>query len=188
MPKTCWGEVNDLMAQYHDEEWGMPVHDDQKLFEILSLDAFQAGLSWETILKKRENFRAAFDNFDYNKIAKYDEKKISELLEDAGIVRHRGKIEATIGNVKALIAIQGEYGSFDKYIWQFVDGKTIHNPYNSWEQMSGKTSISDEMSKQLKKRGFKFVGSSICCAFMQAAGLVNDHLVQCPQNEKIRNL
>lgn len=187
MPKTCWGEVSTLMADYHDHEWGVPVHDDRKLFEFLMLDAFQAGLSWETILKKRENFRKAFDNFDYHRISEYDDEKIEELMGNEGIVRNRLKINAAIINATALLVIQQEYGSFDAYIWRFVNGRTIHNNLQSFDQLPATTSYSNEMSKKLKKRGFKFVGSTICYAFMQAAGLVNDHLIHCPRYDKIKS-
>lgn len=172
-----WPGDDLLMKAYHDSEWGTPLHDDQKIFEFLVLDAFQAGLSWSTILKKRENFRRAFDNFDYRKIAKYDGKKVAILLADSGIIRNRLKIAATIANAKAFLAIQKEFGSFDKYIWQFVDFKPRQNGWTSLKQIPAKTAQSDSMSKDLKQRGFGFVGSTICYAFMQAAGLVNDHLV-----------
>jgi DNA-3-methyladenine glycosylase I len=163
---------------YHDHEWGVPVHDDRHLFEMLILEGAQAGLSWITILKKRENYRRAFDNFDARKIARYDARKIQKLLTDAGIVRNRLKVNATVQNAKAFLEVQNEFGSFDKYIWQFVDGKPIRN---SWKrgQIPAKTKESDAMSKDLLKRGFKFVGSTICYAFMQAVGMVNDHVVDC---------
>ena len=174
-----WAEVNDLMAAYHDKEWGVPVHEDQKLFEYLVLDAFQAGLSWSTILNKRENFRRAFDNFDARKIACYGQRKIAELLADSGIIRNRAKMAATIENAKAFLRIQEEFGSFDKYIWQFVGGLSKVNAWKSQAAIPARTPDSDAMSKDLKARGFKFVGSTICYAFMQAAGMVNDHLVSC---------
>ena len=167
------------MIKYHDEEWGVPLHDDKKLFEFLVLDAFQAGLSWSTILNKRENFRKAFDGFDYKKIAKYSDKDFERLIMDAGIIRNRLKILATIENAKQFMEIQKEFGSFDKYIWGFVNGKPLVNNFKSLKEIPAKTEISDEMSKDLKKRGFKFVGSTICYAFMQAAGLVNDHTLNC---------
>ncbi len=174
-----WTQNEVLMNAYHDEEWGVPVHNDAKLFEYLLLDAFQAGLSWKTILHKRENFRIAFDNFDYHKIALYDEPKIASLMQDAGIIRNKLKIIASIGNAKAFIKIQQEFGSFDCYIWQFVNYKTIVNQREKLSDLPSKTIESDAMSKDLMKRGFKFVGSTICYAFMQAAGMVNDHIVSC---------
>ena len=180
MHNRCrWTNKNPFNIEYHDNEWGVPVHDDQKLFEFLVLDAFQAGLSWLTILKKRENFRKAFDNFEYKKIACYGEKKVQELLEDKGIIRNMLKIRATISNSKAVLKIQKEFGSFNAYIWNFVNNKTIKNSYKKLEEIPAKSKESDQMSKDLKKRGFKFVGSTICYAFMQAAGLVNDHEISC---------
>jgi DNA-3-methyladenine glycosylase I len=176
------------MKAYHDNEWGMPLHDDQKLFEFLVLDAFQAGLSWSTILKKRENFRRAFDNFDYRKIARYDGKKVAKLLADSGIIRNRLKIAATITNAKAFLAIQEEFGNFDKYIWRFVDFKPRQNGWTSLKQIPAKTAQSDSMSKDLKQRGFSFVGSTICYAFMQAAGMVNDHLVTCFRHKEVSKM
>ena len=165
--------------EYHDKEWGVPLHDDDKLFEFLILEGFQAGLSWNTILNKRENFRKAFDNFDYKKIANYDQKKIDSLLKDAGIIRNKLKINAAIINAKAFMQVQREFGSFDKYIWSFPGGKTIINQWIDMREMPATSKESDAMSKDLKKRGFKFVGSTICYAFMQATGIVNDHLVSC---------
>ena len=181
MKKRCqWVPENvPIYIEYHDKEWGVPVHDDQKLFEFLVLDAFQAGLSWLTILNKRENFRRAFDNFDPSKIAKYDEMIIEELLANAGIIRNRQKINATIKNASAFLKIQKEFGSFNNYIWSFVNGKTIKNYWKTDSEIPVKTNESERMSADLKKRGFSFVGSTICYAFMQAAGLVNDHLVEC---------
>jgi DNA-3-methyladenine glycosylase I len=173
-----WCLGSDLMVAYHDNEWGVPVHDDRKLFEFMVLDAFQAGLSWSTILNKRENFRQAFDDFDPNKIARYTSRKVEGLLQDVGIVRNRMKVEATVANAKTLLQIQKE-GSFDDLIWGFVDGKPIQNAWASMKGIPVKTAESDEMSKTLKKMGFKFVGSTICYAFMQAAGLVNDHKTSC---------
>lgn len=178
--KRCgWHSDDELMIKYHDEEWGVPVHDDKKLFEFMVLDAFQAGLSWKTILYKRENFKKAFDNFNYKKIAKYDENKISELLNDIGIIRNKLKINATVTNANAFIEVQKEFGTFDKYIWQFTGNKTIKHKFKSLAELPAKTSESDAMSKDLQKRGFKFVGSTICYAFMQAAGMVNDHIIGC---------
>ena len=173
------------MIKYHDEEWGVPLHDDKGLFEFFVLDAFQAGLSWSTILNKRENFRKAFDDFDYEKIAKYNEKDYERLANDAGIIRNRLKILATIENAKQFMKIQEEFGSFDKYIWGFVNHKPIMNNFKTMKEIPAKTEISDEMSKDLKKRGFKFVGSTICYAFMQAAGLVHDHTVDCFRYQEI---
>jgi len=175
----CNWAKHKLEIEYHDKEWGVPVHNDKLLFEYLVLDAFQAGLSWLTILKKRENFRKAFDNFDYKKIAEYKQPKINSLLSNEGIIRNKLKISATINNAKAFIEIQQKYGSFDKYIWQFVDYKPIINKFSVNKQVPVNTKISDLMSKDLKKQGFKFVGSTICYSFMQAAGLVNDHLTDC---------
>lgn len=178
--KRCsWTSDNKLMIEYHDTEWGVPVHDDKKLFEYLVLDAFQAGLSWDTILKKRENFCSAFDGFDVRKIAKYEDKETKKLLNDAGIVRNRLKIAATIINAQEFLEVQKEFGTFDKYIWQFVSGKTIKNKFRTLSQIPAKTKESEEMSRDLQKRGFKFVGPTICYAFMQAAGMVNDHLTYC---------
>ncbi|MEI6695435.1 MAG: DNA-3-methyladenine glycosylase I [Bacteroidota bacterium] len=174
-----WTQNDLLMNAYHDEEWGVALHDDTKLFEYLLLDAFQAGLSWKTILHKRENFRKAFDNFDYQKIALYDEAKIALLIQDPGIIRNKLKIYSSIGNAKAFMKVQSEFGSFDHYIWQFVHHKTIVNHWETLNMIPAKTPESDAMSKDMMKRGFKFVGSTICYAFMQAAGLVNDHLVSC---------
>jgi DNA-3-methyladenine glycosylase I len=174
-----WSGSDPLYTKYHDEEWGIPVHDDQKLFEMLILEGAQAGLSWITVLKKRENYRKAFDNFDAIKISKYSDKKVEKLLENAGIIRNRLKINSTVGNAKAFLKVQKEFGSFDKYIWQFVDHKPITNKFKSLKDLPAKTEISDKMSKDLKKRGFKFVGSTICYAFMQATGMVNDHSTDC---------
>jgi len=181
-----WTKDDDLMIKYHDEEWGVPVHDDRKLFEYIVLDAFQAGLSWKTILHKRENFRKAFDNFDYKKIAKYSEEKITLLMNDEGIIRNQGKIRAAKTNAIAFIEIQKEFGTFDKYIWQFTDNKTINNKWNSLSEIPASNYISDKMSKDLKKRGFKFVGTTICYAFMQAAGMVNDHLIKCYRYKELK--
>lgn len=175
----CGWAFKPLDMEYHDKEWGVPVHDDSKLFEFLVLDAFQAGLSWSTILAKRENFRKAFDNFDYQKIAKYNQHKIDELLQNEGIIRNKLKINATIGNAKAFMQVQKQFGSFDKYIWSFTDGKSIINKWETMKDIPATSPESDAMSKDLKKRGFKFVGSTICYAFMQAAGMVNDHLTSC---------
>lgn len=164
---------------YHDKEWGRPVHDDQLLFEFLILEGAQAGLSWTTILNKRENYRKAFAGFDPKKVARFDARKIESLLKDEGIVRNRLKVESTVSNAKAFLAVQKEFGSFDAYIWQFVGGKTIDHKIKSMRDIPSKTQESDAMSKDLKKRGFRFVGSTICYAFMQACGLVNDHVSSC---------
>lgn len=184
--QRCSWPKKELDIEYHDNEWGVPVHDDDKLFEFLVLDAFQAGLSWSTILNKRENFRKAFDNFDYKKIINYDQSKIDELLQDAGIIRNKLKIKATISNAKAFMEVQKEFGSFDKYIWSFTGGKTKINKWTELSQIPATSLESDNMSKDLKKRGFKFVGSTICYAFMQAAGMVNDHLVSCYRYKEIK--
>ena len=179
MTNCTWPGNDQLMLEYHNNEWGKALHDDQKLFEYIVLDGFQAGLSWKTILHKRENFRKAFDNFDAEKIALYDEDKVISLMHDTGIVRNQLKIRATIANAQAYLRIQGEFGSFDNYIWQFTNHNTIINfPLNNAE-IPVKSKESDAMSKDLIKRGFKFVGSTICYAFMQAAGMVNDHLDGC---------
>ncbi|MEN8123044.1 MAG: DNA-3-methyladenine glycosylase I [Bacteroidota bacterium] len=174
-----WTSNNPFNNEYHDNEWGVPVHDDQKLFEFLILDAFQAGLSWLTILKKRNNFRKAFDNFDAEKIALYNENKIQELLNNAGIIRNKLKVRAAVTNALVFLNIKEEFGSFDRYIWQFVNHKTIINKWERMEDVPVSTKESDAMSKDLKKRGFKFVGTTICYAFMQAAGMVNDHTTDC---------
>lgn len=176
--KRCHWATSPLMIEYHDREWGVPVHDDRVLFEFLILEGAQAGLSWETILKKRENYRAAFDRFDARKIAAYDRAKIRELLGNAGIVRNRLKIEATISNAQAFLAVQQEFGTFDRYIWQFVGGKPKRNSRSS-RRLPSRTPESDVMSKDLKKRGFRFVGTTICYAFMQAVGMVDDHATEC---------
>jgi DNA-3-methyladenine glycosylase I len=181
MEKTrCpWAANNEWNQIYHDTEWGVPLHDDTKLFEFLILDAFQAGLSWLTILKKRENFRKAFDNFDANIIATYTEDKIQTLMQDNGIIRNQMKIRATISNAQAFLRLQKEYGSFDKYIWQFTNHQPIVNKWHDHIHVPVSTKESDTMSKSLKKDGFKFVGTTICYAFMQAAGMINDHTVSC---------
>jgi DNA-3-methyladenine glycosylase I len=178
MHRCPWAKT-DLYVRYHDTEWGVPVHDDRLLFEFLILEGAQAGLSWETILKKREAYRAAFDQFEAAVVAKYGEKKRQGLLADAGIVRNRLKIEAAIQNAKAFLAVREELGTFDKYIWEFVDNEPKQNAWKSIKEVPAKTPESDAMSKDLKRRGFKFVGSTICYAFMQAVGMVNDHLVEC---------
>ena len=177
--KRCpWAE-SEWFHTYHDEEWGVPVHDERLLFEFLILEGAQAGLSWSTILNKRDNYRRAFDNFDPRKVAKYDARKTKKLLSNPGIVRNRLKIKAAVQNAKAFLAVQNEFGSFDKYIWGFVGGRTIHNHRKSMKEVPATTSESDAMSKDLRKRGFNFVGSTICYAFMQAVGMVNDHTIDC---------
>jgi DNA-3-methyladenine glycosylase I len=175
----CSWANNDLAIPYHDREWGVPQHDDRVLFEFLILEGAQAGLSWDTILRKRENYRAAFDDFDPKKIARYDARKIKKLLDNEGIIRNRLKIASAVRNAKAFLAIQKEFGSFDRYIWQFVGGKPLINARRLAKKIPASTPESDAMSKDLKKRGFNFVGSTICYAFMQAMGLVNDHAVEC---------
>lgn len=177
--RCAWCEKDDLYRDYHDNEWGKPVYDDDKLFEFLILETFQAGLSWYTILKKRENFRKAFDNFDYKKVAQYKEEKVEELLQDAGIIRNKLKVRGTISNAIAFMEVQKEFGSFSKYIWNFTDGKPIENNRKSLREVPSTTPLSDAISKDLKKRGFKFVGSTVVYAHMQATGMVNDHVVDC---------
>ncbi len=178
--QTCpWPTGDPLMTRYHDEEWGEPVHDDVRLFEFLILEGFQAGLSWQTILRKRENFRNAFDSFDFNKIAKYGKRKIDALLKDEGIIRNRLKIEGAVENARAFLRVRKEFGTFDTYIWSFVEGKPIQNNFKTLEEFPAKTELSCLISKDLKKRGFKFVGPTIVYAHMQATGMVNDHVVGC---------
>lgn len=180
MTNRCpWVSDLEIYQKYHDEEWGRPLHDDQKLFELLILEGAQAGLSWLTVLKKRDNYRQAFDNFDPKKIAKYNQTKIDQLLNNEGIIRNRLKIASTIQNAQAFLQIQKEFGSFDKYIWAFVDHKPIQNKFKTLKDYPTKTPISDQISKDLKKRGMNFVGSTIIYAFMQAAGLVSDHTTGC---------
>lgn len=178
MERCPWAK-NDLYVQYHDTEWGVPIHDDRLLFEFLILEGAQAGLSWETILKKRQNYRDAFDNFDPAIVAKFGQKKRTSLLSNAGIVRNRLKIEAAIQNAKMFLVVQEEFGTFDEYVWGFVGNEPKHNAWKTMKYVPAKTLESDAMSKDLKRRGFKFVGSTICYAFMQAVGMVNDHLVEC---------
>ena len=179
LTRCQWATTNPDYFHYHDQEWGVPVHNDRIHFEHLVLDGFQAGLSWLTILRKRDNFSKAFDSFDYEKIARYDATKIDELLNNPGIVRNKLKIKAAINNAKNFIKIQEEFGSFDQYIWGFVDGETVQNNFESWQDVPATTPLSDGISKDLKKRGFSFVGSTIIYAYMQAAGLVNDHSRDC---------
>lgn len=182
--RCAWCGDDPLYQRYHDKEWGVPVHDDRKLFEMLNLEGAQAGLSWITILRKRENYKKAFDNFDAKKVAGYDSKKVRSLMKNEGIVRNRLKIESVISNAKVFLDVQREFGSFDSYIWRFVGGKQIVNHRRSHKAIPPSTSESDAMSKDLKKRGFRFVGSTICYAFMQACGMVNDHEVKCFRYKK----
>lgn len=183
-----WPGENPLMRTYHDEEWGVPLHDDQKLFEFMILDAFQAGLSWNTIINKRKNFEKAFHSFDAKRIARYTEKDFHRLMQDAGIIRNRLKIRGAIQNAKCFLQVQKEFGSFDSYIWQFVRHKPMQNRIQTSKDYQAKTNESDAMSRDLLKRGFKFVGSTICYAFMQAAGMVNDHTVDCFRHGEVKKL
>ena len=186
--QTCsWPKGDPLLTKYHDTEWGVPLHNDKKLFEFLILEGFQAGLSWLTVLKKRENFRKAFDTFDFNKVATYDQRKINSLLKDSGIIRNKLKIESAITNAKAFIDVRKEFGTFNKYIWNFTGNKPIHNEFESMKEIPAKTELSDLISKDLKKRGFKFVGSTIVYAHMQATGMVNDHITSCFRYKEIIN-
>ncbi|MCH2490137.1 MAG: DNA-3-methyladenine glycosylase I [Flavobacteriales bacterium] len=180
-----WCGDDPLYVNYHDTEWGVPVYDDATLFEFLLLETFQAGLSWITILRKRENFRKAFDDFDYQKIAAYNEPKIASLLQDPGIIRNKLKVRSAVSNAQAFIQIQKEFGSFSKYIWNFVDGKPIQNNYKKMEDVPANTPLSDAISMDLKKRGFKFVGSTVIYAHMQATGMVNDHLTSCFRHKEV---
>jgi DNA-3-methyladenine glycosylase I len=177
--ERCHWARSQLMVRYHDEEWGVPLHDDRSLFEFLILEGAQAGLSWEIILRKRENYRRAFDRFDAAKIARYDRRKIRQLLADPGIVRNRLKISAAIDNARAFLAVRKEFGSFDKYVWSFVGGKPIQHAWRQGQPVPSSSPESDALSKDLKKRGFRFVGSTICYSFMQAVGMVNDHAADC---------
>ena len=180
MCKRCdWGKANDLMIEYHDKEWGVPLHDDKKLFEFFVLEGFQAGLSWQIVLNKREAFRGAFDNFDPQVVAKYGEEKISALIQDKSIIRNKLKINACVNNAKRFLEVQKEFGSFDNYIWKFVDYKPIANSFSKMKELPAKTELSDTISADLKKRGFKFIGSTVIYAHMQATGMVNDHLISC---------
>ncbi|WP_163713016.1 DNA-3-methyladenine glycosylase I [Mangrovibacterium lignilyticum] len=180
MENRCeWCLKDDLYRAYHDQEWGVPVYDDRVLFEFLILEGVQAGLSWHTVLKKRENYRKAYDDFDPEKVARYDERKFDELMQNAGLVRNRLKIAASITNAQRFLEVQKEFGSFSKYIWEFVGHKPVVNHYTSFKEVPATTAISDQISKNMKKRGFKFVGSTIIYAHMQATGMVNDHLVSC---------
>lgn len=180
--KRCDWARNDLAIRYHDEEWGVPVHDDRRLFEFLILEGAQAGLSWDTILKKRDHYREVYDGFDPARVARYDARKQARLLADPGIVRNRLKVAAAVRNAKAFLRVQAEFGSFDAYLWRFVEGQPIVNRWKSMGQIAPRTPLSDAISKDLRKRDFTFVGSTICYAFMQAVGVVNDHLVTCPRH------
>jgi DNA-3-methyladenine glycosylase I len=184
-PRRCPWAQGDGYVAYHDQEWGVPVHDDRLLFEFLILEGAQAGLSWATILKKRENYRAAFDQFNPTKVARYGARERKRLLADAGIVRNRLKIDSAIDNAKAFLEVQAEFGSFDRYIWQFVGGRPLQNRWKTMSEVPARTTESDAMSKDLKRRGFRFVGSTICYAFMQAVGMVNDHLVDCFRHREL---
>ncbi len=183
-----WGDSNPLYVSYHDHEWGVPTHDDQALFEMLILEGAQAGLSWITVLKKRENYRRAFSSFDPRRIARYDTRRVERLLANDGIIRNRLKIESTIKNARAFLSVQKEFGTFDRYIWGFVDGRPIRNGWARLKDIPAHTSQSDAMSKDLKRRDFSFVGSTICYAFMQATGMVNDHLVGCFRYRAVNRL
>jgi DNA-3-methyladenine glycosylase I len=180
-----WPSDDKLMIKYHDKEWGVPLHNDKKLFEFLILEGFQAGLSWRTVLYKRENFRKAFDNFDFHKVAKYDKRKINALLKNEGIIRNKLKIEGAVKNAKAFLQIRKEFGTFDKYIWGFVNYKPIQNRFKSLKELPARTELSDLISKDMKKRGFTFVGSTIIYAHMQATGMVNDHLLSCFRHKDV---
>jgi len=183
--RCAWAGNDPLMVRYHDEEWGVPVHDERLLFEFLVLEGMQAGLSWQTILRKRENFRQAFDNFDPVLIAQYDEQKVAALLANPGIIRNRLKIAGAIQNAKSFLAVQQAFGSFDAYIWRFVDGKPIQNARKTLKDIPARTPESDTMSADLRKRGFKFVGSTICYAHMQATGMINDHVIDCFRHDEL---
>ena len=183
--QRCPWATTELGVVYHDRQWGVPVHDDRMLFEMLILEGAQAGLSWETILKKRENYRAAFDRFDAEKIARYGSRKLAQLLANPGIVRNRLKIAAAVQNAQAVLRVRTEFGSFDRYLWQFVDGQPRQNAWRIMKQVPAHTPQSDALSKDLRRRGFKFVGTTICYAFMQAVGMVNDHLVGCFRYEEV---
>ncbi len=188
MNRCDWTQDDELMNLYHDREWGVPVHDDLKWFEFIVLDAFQAGLSWKTVLYKRENFRLAFDQFDYFVIAKYDDSKVESLMNNIGIIRNKLKIKGTIKNAKAFIQIKEEFGSFDRYIWSFTNTKPIINKFVSLKEIPVRTELSDSISKDLKKRGFTFVGSTIVYSFLQAAGIINDHLITCDRHRECQML
>ncbi len=186
MTKRCWSDASEPMATYHDTEWGVPLHDDRLLFEQLVLQGFQAGLSWITILRKREAFKNAFDNFDVTRVASFDESRVAKLMADASIVRNQAKIRAAISNAMAFMAVQEEFGSFDAYIWGFVDDTPVQTDIGSFAGMPARTELSDSISKDLKARGFRWVGPTTVYAFMQAVGMVNDHLVGCPRHDALR--
>ena len=186
--QRCAWIKDDLMRHYHDEEWGVPLHDDRKHFEFIVLDAMQAGLSWQTVLRKRENYRAALDNFDPEKVARYGKRKCNKLMANAGIIRNRHKITSAIRNARAFLTVQEEFGTFDDFIWRFTGGRTLVNAWQSLNELPPRSAESDAMSKDLKRRGFNFVGSTICYAFMQAAGMVNDHVVECFRYAEVRRL
>lgn len=183
LERCPWCGEDPLYQHYHDNEWGVPLHDDRALFEFLTLEGAQAGLSWITILRKRDNYRAAFDNFDAAKVARYTARKVEKLLQDPGIVRNRLKVESTISNARAFLETQAAFGSFDRYLWDFVDGQPIVNRFTSLKQVPASTPLAEKLSKDLKKRGFRFVGSTIVYAHMQATGMVNDHLVGCHRHK-----
>lgn len=185
MNRCTWCENDELYVKYHDEEWGAPVHDDKKHFEFLVLESAQAGLSWLTVLRKRENYRKAYDDFDVNKVSQYDENKIQELMQNAGIIRNRKKIEASVNNAKCFIKIQKEFGSFDKYIWSFVNNNPVINNWNHISEIPAASQLSDKVSKDLKSRGFKFLGTTIVYAHLQATGLINDHLLSCFRHDEV---
>jgi DNA-3-methyladenine glycosylase I len=186
MPKCHWALRTALEEQYHDEEWGVPLHDDRRLFEFLILEGAQAGLSWSTILSKRDGYRQAFDQFDVEKVARYDEHKIAELMLNPAIIRNKLKINAAVVNARAFIAVQNEFGSFDQYIWRFVDGHPVHNAWQTQAELPASTRLSEIISKDLSKRGFKFVGPTICYAHMQATGMVNDHVANCFRHAELK--
>jgi DNA-3-methyladenine glycosylase I len=189
MNKRCdWCGTEPIYVDYHDKEWGVPVHDDRMHFEMIILDGAQAGLSWITILKRRDSYREAFDNFDAVKVSRYDDKKVEKLLTNPGIIRNRLKVNSAVKNAQAFLKIQEEFGSFDDYIWQFVNHKTIQNKWKKMSELPAKTAESDAMSKDLKKRGFSFVGSTICYAYMQAAGMINDHITNCFRYKEVKKL
>lgn len=189
MMRRCpWAESPEIMTQYHDEEWGVPVHDDVRHFEFLTLEGAQAGLSWLTILKRREGYRRAFAGFDPDVVARFDEVDVERLAQDEGIIRHRGKIRSTINNARRILEVQAEFGSFDAYLWGFTDGRIVHNGWTVMEDVPSTNPVSDALAKDLKRRGFSFVGSTTVYAHLQAAGLVNDHLATCPRFEAVMDL
>jgi DNA-3-methyladenine glycosylase I len=186
--KRCWGDGDDLLSEYHDKEWGVPLHDDRKLFEFLVLEGFQAGLSWNTILRKRENFRKAFHGFDFELVARYGTRDVARLLADSGIVRNRMKIDAAIGNARRFLEVRKEFGTFDRHIWSFVKGKPVRNRFRTLAELPPRTPLSDRISADLKARGFRFVGSTIVYAHMQATGMVNDHIRSCFRYRELAKL